>query len=100
MNARNTAWAERITCGGFGAHTWWEKNEKRCKRINAEHWCEHCHKEMVEGTGWIVNYNYADDSLYPMDGETFEYCNLGNECIKQFLDKNEYTIYAKQRGQQ
>jgi hypothetical protein len=87
---------ERIQCGGFGAHGWWEKNKKRCKRINAEQWCEHCHKEMVEGTGWIVNWKYSDDSLYPIEGEKFEYRLLGNECIKNFLRKDQYAIYAKQ----
>ena len=84
----------RITCGGFGAHEWWEKNERRCNRINAQQWCEHCHKDMAEGTGWIVNWKWADDSLYPIDGETFEHRLVGNECIKRFLNKNEYSTYA------
>lgn len=88
--------AERIECGGFGAHSWWEKNEKRCKRINAEQWCKHCHKEMVEGTGWIVNWKYSNDSLYPIEGEKFEHLLIGNECIKNFLSKDQYPIYAKE----
>lgn len=84
-----------ITCGGFGAHAWWEKNQRRCEKINAEQWCEHCHKEMTVGTGWVVNYNWKVDSLYPIDGNKFEYRLLGNECIKQFLNKDQYSSYAR-----
>jgi len=86
---------ERIICGGFGAHTWWEKNERRCKRINATQWCEHCHKEMNEGTGWIVNWKWDNDSLYPIDGEQFELRLVGNECIKQFMSADQYATYAR-----
>lgn len=86
---------QAITCGGFGAHGWWEKNERRCKKINAEQWCEHCHKEMDAGTGWVVNWKWSNDSLYPMDGEKFEHRLVGNECIKQFLKKDEYATYAR-----
>ena len=90
---------ERIQCGGFGNHTWWEKNKKRCEKIGAEKWCAHCHKEMVDGTGWFINYNGADDSLYPMSveleqGEYDGHRFIGNECIKNFLSKDQYAIYA------
>lgn len=84
----------RVRCGGFGAHSWWEKNERRCKRIGATQWCEHCHKEMSEGTGWMVNWKYSDDSLYPIDGEQFEQRLVGNECIKNFLTPDQYATYA------
>ena len=87
-----------IHCGGFGAHDWYEKNERRCKRIEAEAWCDHCHKDMVVGSGWVVNWNWADDSLYPMQGKVYEFRLVGNECIKKFLRGEEYSTYAVKQG--
>jgi hypothetical protein len=92
---------KEIQCGGFGAHSWYEKNYKHCKNINAEFWCNHCHKAMESNTGWYVNYSAGDDSLYPMNYEIVENSRysgiklIGNECIKHFLAKNEYSVYAK-----
>jgi hypothetical protein len=94
---------ERIQCGGFGNHDWWEKNQRRCVRINAAQWCFHCHKEMLEGTGWLVNWNSANDCLYPMDADLSSirfsgHILIGNECVKRFLTKDQYAIYAKKVG--
>lgn len=85
------------TCG-FGAHVQYEQNYRRCKKINATSWCEHCHKPMEENTGWLVNWNYRDDSLYPINGEKFEYKLVGNECVKRFLGKEDYATYATKVG--
>ena len=94
--------AQAIQCGGFGAHNWYDKNRDRCIKIGATAWCEHCHKDMAEGTGWLVNWNSKDDSLYPMDVELTEFYSgkrlIGNECIKQFLTKGQYAIYAEKVG--
>lgn len=92
-----------ISCGGFGAHNWYDKNYKNCKRINAEFWCNHCHKAMEANTGWYVNFSASTDSLYPMDYqlEQSEFNGIkliGNECIKNFLAKDEYSIYARKVG--
>ena len=89
---------ERITCGGFGAHEWWEKNKRRCENIGAEAWCDHCHKDMAVNSGWIVNWNWSNDSLYPISHPVFEYRLLGNECIKRFLTKDQYETYAIKQG--
>ena len=95
---------ETISCGGFGAHDWYDKNAKHCKKINAELWCNHCHKAMESNTGWYVNFSAGDDSLYPMDYEIANkssYCGvklIGNECIKHFLAKDQYSIYARKVG--
>jgi hypothetical protein len=51
---------------------------------------------MAEGTGWMVNWKWGNDSFYPIDGVKFEYRIVGNECIKRFLKKDEYAMYAKQ----
>lgn len=89
---------EGIHCGGFGAHDWYEKNERRCKRIKAEAWCDHCHKEMTVGTGWVVNWNWSDDALYPVTGKQYEWRLVGTECIKKFLTKDQYPIYTLKQG--
>ena len=95
----NVVW--KIQCGGFGNHSWWKKNKRHCEKIGAEKWCAHCHKEMTDGTGWIINYNGSDDCLYPMSVELEQgkydgHRLIGNECIKKFLMKSEYETYAKQ----
>jgi hypothetical protein len=92
---------KEIQCGGFGAHAWYDKNVKHCKNIGATLWCSHCHKPMDENSGWYVNFSAGNDSLFPMDYEIVETGSysgirlIGNECIKHFLTKDQYSIYAK-----
>lgn len=87
-------------CSGsnLGAHVNWERNYKHCERIKAERWCQHCHKPLLEGKGWIVNVKDGCD-FYPIsvsiqsnefNGHKF----LGDECIKQFINKNQLEEYA------
>ena len=90
--------ATAIKCSGFGAHDQYEINARRCEKIGATQWCEHCHKAMDDNTGWKVNWKWNEDALYPLNGEIFEIKLVGNECVKRFLDKQDYATHAVQVG--
>jgi hypothetical protein len=59
---------------------------------------------MEANTGWYVNFSAGNDSLFPMDYEVNEKTSysgiklIGNECIKHFLAKDQYSIYARKVG--
>jgi hypothetical protein len=87
------------TGGNIGATENWDKNYKRCKKLGITTFCIHCHRPLLEGSGYEVNV-WAAESLAPLgySDEHTQTALMGSGCIREFLDKNSIKTYARKVG--